>query len=73
MPCTPQAVDVLKKAKVLVAPAKAASAGGVCSSHFISFFFSVSDYMLDADSIDCKLNDFFSLEIMLFPLNSITN
>ncbi|KAG1346403.1 NADP-specific glutamate dehydrogenase [Cocos nucifera] len=29
MPCTPQAIDVLRKAKVLVAPAKAASAGGV--------------------------------------------
>ncbi|XP_072966810.1 uncharacterized protein [Typha angustifolia] len=29
MPCTPQAVDVLRKAKVLVAPAKAATAGGV--------------------------------------------
>lgn len=29
MPCTPQAIDVLRKAKVLVVPAKAASAGGV--------------------------------------------
>ncbi|XP_042461589.1 NADP-specific glutamate dehydrogenase-like isoform X2 [Zingiber officinale] len=29
MPCTPQAIDILRKAKVLVAPAKAASAGGV--------------------------------------------
>ncbi|XP_008797874.1 NADP-specific glutamate dehydrogenase isoform X2 [Phoenix dactylifera] len=29
MPCTPQAIDVLRKAKVLVAPAMAASAGGV--------------------------------------------
>lgn len=29
MPCTPQAIDVLRKAKVLVAPAKAAGAGGV--------------------------------------------
>ena len=29
MPCTPQATDVLRKAKVLVAPAKAANAGGV--------------------------------------------
>ncbi|XP_074577545.1 uncharacterized protein LOC141833955 [Curcuma longa] len=28
MPCTPQAIDILRKAKVLVAPAKAASAGG---------------------------------------------
>ncbi|KAJ8644961.1 hypothetical protein MRB53_006709 [Persea americana] len=29
MPCTPQAVDILRKAKVLIAPAKVASAGGV--------------------------------------------
>ncbi|XP_077216988.1 uncharacterized protein LOC143851436 isoform X1 [Tasmannia lanceolata] len=29
MPCTSQAIDVLRKAKVLIAPAKAASAGGV--------------------------------------------
>lgn len=29
MPCTPQAIDVLRKAKVLIAPAKAANAGGV--------------------------------------------
>ncbi|KAJ6794685.1 NADP-specific glutamate dehydrogenase [Iris pallida] len=31
MPCTPQAIDVLRKAKVLVAPAKAANAGGVAA------------------------------------------
>ncbi|KAI3874192.1 hypothetical protein MKW92_053586 [Papaver armeniacum] len=31
MPCTPQAVDVLRKANVLVAPAKAAGAGGVAA------------------------------------------
>lgn len=29
MSCTPEAIDVLKKAKVIIAPAKAASAGGV--------------------------------------------
>ncbi|KAF3324591.1 NADP-specific glutamate dehydrogenase-like isoform X2 [Carex littledalei] len=29
MPCTPQAVDVLRKAKVLIAPAKITGAGGV--------------------------------------------
>ncbi|XP_018676763.2 uncharacterized protein LOC103972920 isoform X5 [Musa acuminata AAA Group] len=29
MPCTPQAFDVLRKANILVAPAKTASAGGV--------------------------------------------
>ncbi|MCL7043935.1 hypothetical protein MKW94_015114 [Papaver nudicaule] len=31
MPCTPQAIDVLRKANVLVAPAKAAGAGGVAA------------------------------------------
>lgn len=29
MPCTPEAVDVLRKANVLIAPAMAAGAGGV--------------------------------------------
>ena len=29
MPCTPEAVDVLRKANVLIAPAIAAGAGGV--------------------------------------------
>lgn len=29
MPCTPEAVDVLRKANVVVAPAMAAGAGGV--------------------------------------------
>ncbi|KAF9614062.1 hypothetical protein IFM89_014862 [Coptis chinensis] len=29
MPCTPQAIDVLRKANVVIAPAKAAGAGGV--------------------------------------------
>lgn len=29
MPCTPDAVDVLRKANVLIAPAMAAGAGGV--------------------------------------------
>ena len=32
MPCTPEAVDALKKANVLIAPAMAAGAGGVRSS-----------------------------------------
>nr|DAD48931.1 TPA_asm: hypothetical protein HUJ06_018868 [Nelumbo nucifera] len=31
MPCTPEAIDVLRKANVLVAPAKAAGAGGVAA------------------------------------------
>lgn len=31
MPCTREAVDVLRKANVLIAPAMAAGAGGVCS------------------------------------------
>lgn len=29
MPCTPQAVDVLRKGKVMIAPAKVAGIGGV--------------------------------------------
>ena len=29
MPCTPQAIDVLRKGKVLIAPAKVAGIGGV--------------------------------------------
>lgn len=32
MPCTPEAVDVLRKASVLVAPSMAAGVGGVCST-----------------------------------------
>ncbi|XP_043706518.1 NADP-specific glutamate dehydrogenase-like [Telopea speciosissima] len=31
MPCTPEAIDVLRKANVLIAPAKAAGAGGVAA------------------------------------------
>ncbi|XP_048492654.1 uncharacterized protein LOC125493384 [Beta vulgaris subsp. vulgaris] len=31
MPCTPEAVDVLRKANVVVAPAMAAGAGGVAA------------------------------------------
>ncbi|CAH2075780.1 unnamed protein product [Thlaspi arvense] len=31
MPCTPEAVDVLRKANVLIAPAIAAGAGGVAA------------------------------------------
>lgn len=31
MPCTPQAIDVLRKASVLIAPASAAGAGGVAA------------------------------------------
>lgn len=34
MPCTPEAVDVLRKANILIAPAMAAGAGGV---RFTSF------------------------------------
>ncbi|KAJ8617679.1 hypothetical protein MRB53_013865 [Persea americana] len=29
MPCTPQAIDILRKAKVLMAPTKVATAGGM--------------------------------------------
>lgn len=45
MPCTPEAVDVLKKANVLIAPAMAAGAGGVRYSIFYSTCF------LDAFSV----------------------
>ena len=36
MPCTPEAVDILRKANVLIAPAMAAGAGGV---RFLAFIF----------------------------------
>lgn len=36
MPCTPEAVDVLKKANVLIAPAMAAGSGGVRTSLYPS-------------------------------------
>ena len=37
MPCTSEAVDVLRKANVLIAPAIAAGAGGVgCISNLLS-------------------------------------
>ena len=38
MPCTPEAVDVLKKANVLIAPAMAAGSGGVRSSLYPSWW-----------------------------------
>lgn len=34
MPYTPQAIDILRKAKVLIAPAKAANDGGVRNFFF---------------------------------------
>lgn len=37
MPCTPEAVDVLRKANVLVAPAMAAGAGGVLHLLYLSY------------------------------------
>lgn len=43
MPCTAEAVDVLRKANVLIAPAIAAGAGGV-SFFFNIFFISLSDH-----------------------------
>jgi len=36
MPCTPEAVDVLRKANILIAPAMAAGAGGVRAHFFQS-------------------------------------
>lgn len=51
MPCTSQAIDILRKSKVLVAPAKAASAGGVMDSftcliwvHLLSFGYAKNIY-----------------------------
>lgn len=49
MPCTGQAVDILRKAKVHVAPAKATAAGGVihcfvCSCQ-VSLYCSETIYM----------------------------
>lgn len=38
MPCTPEAIDVLRKANVLVAPAIAAGAGGVWMCIVLSYF-----------------------------------
>lgn len=38
MPCTPEAVDVLRKANVIVAPSMAAGVGGVCSTFLLGFF-----------------------------------
>ncbi|XP_074577543.1 uncharacterized protein LOC141833953 [Curcuma longa] len=42
MPCTPQSIDILRKAKVLVAPAKAASAGGMLT---VSLFVELTMFM----------------------------
>lgn len=50
MPCTPEAVDILKKANVLMAPAVAAGAGGVrASPHHL-----VNHYMHSASAISKK-------------------
>lgn len=48
MPCTPEAVDVLRKANVLIAPSMAAGVGGV------SIFF----YLFYPMSSICALNLF---------------
>jgi len=32
MPCTPEAIEIIQKAKILYAPGKAANAGGVATS-----------------------------------------
>lgn len=39
MPCTPEAVDVLRKANVLIAPAMAAGAGGVGCFSLLSYLY----------------------------------
>ena len=49
MPCTPEAVDVLRKANVLVAPSMAAGVGGVCFFLIItSFNFKFFQYLKKA-------------------------
>ncbi|XP_020580822.1 NADP-specific glutamate dehydrogenase isoform X1 [Phalaenopsis equestris] len=56
MPCTPQAVDVLRKAKVLVAPAKAASAGGVAGGeHELNHEYNLMHW--SAEDFETKLQD----------------
>lgn len=56
MPCTPQAVDVLKKAKVLVAPAKAASAGGVAGGeHELNHEYNLMQW--SPEDFETKLQD----------------
>lgn len=44
MPCTPEAVDVLRKANVLIAPAMAAGAGGVCTLFIFSHPFIIYSF-----------------------------
>ncbi|KAH0462874.1 hypothetical protein IEQ34_007456 [Dendrobium chrysotoxum] len=56
MPCTPQAIDVLKKGKVLVAPAKAASAGGVAGGeHELNHEYNLMHW--SAEDFETKLQD----------------
>ncbi|XP_038987160.1 LOW QUALITY PROTEIN: NADP-specific glutamate dehydrogenase-like [Phoenix dactylifera] len=56
MPCTPQAIDVLRKAKVLVAPAKAASAGGVAVGELeLNHEYNLMQW--SAESLENKLQD----------------
>ncbi|PKA49658.1 glutamate dehydrogenase (NADP+) [Apostasia shenzhenica] len=56
MPCTPQAIDVLRKAKVLLAPAKAASAGGVAVGELeLSHEYNLMQW--SAEDFETKLQD----------------
>lgn len=56
MPCTPEAVDALRKAKVLVAPAKAASAGGVAGGeHELNHEYNSMQW--SAEYFESKLQD----------------
>ncbi|KAK8970132.1 hypothetical protein KSP40_PGU006307 [Platanthera guangdongensis] len=56
MPCTPEASDVLRKAKVLVAPAKAASAGGVAGGeHELNHEYNSMQW--SAEYFESKLQD----------------
>ncbi|XP_010924923.1 uncharacterized protein [Elaeis guineensis] len=57
MPCTPQAIDVLRKAKVLVAPAKAASAGGQVAVGELELNHEYNLMQWSAEDFETKLQD----------------
>jgi glutamate dehydrogenase (NADP+) len=56
MPCTLDALDMLHDAGVLVAPGKAANAGGVAVSG-LEMSQNSMHYCWSADDVDCKLQD----------------
>lgn len=56
MPCTPEAVEVFIKNKVMFAPGKAANAGGVATSA-LEMSQNSMRYNWTFDEVDCKLKD----------------